>query len=270
MPEGHTIHGIARDLGPFVGRRVRATSPQGRFAEGAAVVDGRTLEAAEAHGKHLLLDFGDVHVHIHLGLAGGVFITDPANPPRPTTRLRLVADPPTTAWNLVAPNRCELYDDTQRAALLARLGADPLRDDDPSEAIQRIARSPKPIGELLLDQRIVAGIGNVYRAEALHLHGVHPDTPADRLTPDQLQQIWDTVVRLMRRGLDEGRIFTLDTPAGVDRAALDARDGRYVYKQERCRTCDGEIRTWALANRVAYACEQCQPRPRARRRRTKG
>ena len=262
MPEGHTLHRIARSLGPLVGRRVRASSPQGRFADGARVVDGRVLEEVDAYGKHLLADFGDVHLHVHLGLAGAVFESDPTGKPGRGVRLRLVADAqPTTAWDLVAPLRCELFGEAERKELLARLGPDPLRGDDPAPAFERIRRSRRAIGDLLLDQEVVAGVGNVFRAEALHRCGVHPDRPGSSFGNADLECLWATITAQMERAVVEGRILTVDTPVGVDRNTIDQADGRYVYKQERCRTCARPVRTWALGNRTAYACEHCQPAP---------
>lgn len=85
------------------------------------------------------------------------------------------------------PIRCELLDDEQRAALLARLGPHPLRGDDPAPALAAINGSPRRIGELLLDQVLIAGVGNVLRAEALHLCGVHPDRPGANLADDELR-----------------------------------------------------------------------------------
>lgn len=260
MPEGHTLHRLARALRPLVGRRVHASSPQGRFAEGAQAIDGRVVEDVDAHGKHLLADFGDVHLHVHLGLAGVMFERDPAGEPGRGVRLRLVtADPPTTAWDLVAPLRCELFGEPERKELLARLGPDPLRGDDPTPALERIRASRRAIGQLLLDQEVVAGVGNVIRAEALHRCHVHPDRPGSSLADTEVDCLWATITAQLQRAVEEGRIITVDTPAGVDRTAIDQTDGRYVYKQSRCRTCGGVVRTWALGNRTAYACEHCQP-----------
>jgi formamidopyrimidine-DNA glycosylase len=263
MPEGHTLHRLARALRPLLGRPVRASSPQGRFAEGARVLDGRAMEAVDAFGKHLLADFGDVHLHVHLGLAGAMFESDPTGEPGRGIRLRLTAaaEPgaPAVAWDLAAPLRCELFGDEERRQVLARLGPDPLRGDDPTPALERVRRSRRAIGELLLDQAVVAGVGNVFRAEALHRCRVHPARQGASLTDDELDCLWATITAQMRRAEREGRIITVETSDGVDRTAIDQADGRYVYKQEGCRTCGGIVRTWTLGHRTAYACEHCQP-----------
>lgn len=260
MPEGHTLHRLAEQLHPLVGGKVAASSPQGRFAEGARRIDGRRLEAVEAVGKHLLLDFDDVVLHVHLGLAGSMFPSEPDGESRSGVRLRLVDEAETVAWNLAAPTRCELWAEDERAALLERLGPDPLRGDDPQPAFDRISRSDRTIGDLLLDQAVVAGIGNVYRAEVLHCCGIHPSRTGRSLSPAELACLWETTTRLMRRGVREGRIATVDLSAEGGLVPADAAAARYVYKQEACRRCGGPVTSWALGPRTAYACEACQPR----------
>ncbi|MDP1820748.1 MAG: DNA-formamidopyrimidine glycosylase family protein [Acidimicrobiales bacterium] len=258
MPEGHTIHGVARAWRPLVGHRVAASSPQGRFAEGAWILDGRTVEDVQAYGQHLLGDFGHVHLHVHLGLQGSIFRAAPEGTASSGVRLRLAIEPPGPTWDIVAPTRCELLDESERRSLLARLGPDPLRADDPAAAFARISASAKPIGALLLDQGVIAGVGNVFRAEVLHRCGVHPERSGTSLTNDDLRCLWATLVRLMERATEAGRIVTVETPVGFDRTGLDPPEGRYVYKQARCRDCGSEVRTWTLAGRTAYACETCQ------------
>jgi formamidopyrimidine-DNA glycosylase len=259
VPEGHTLHRLARELQELVGRRVRATSPQGRFADGAATIDGRRIEEVDAFGKHLLCDVGGTHLHVHLGMRGAMFRSDPDGTARPGVRLRLRADEPPVAWDLVAPTRCELLTDEGRAGLLDRLGPDPLRADDPGPMVERLRASGRAVGQLLLDQEVVAGVGNVLRAEVLHLCHVHPASAGASLAPDEVSCLWETLTRVMRRATDEGRIITAEAPAGVERDSIDEADGRYVYKQAQCRTCGEAVRSWDLAGRTAYACERCQP-----------
>ena len=162
MPEGHTLHRIAiehRRL--FLCQVVRASSPQGRFADGAALLDGRMLTGVEAYGKHLFHRFeglGD-RLHVHLGLYG-TFVSGvtPAPEPRGALRLRMIADGHYV--DLRGPTRCELLTAGERTALLARLGPDPLRPSaDPEPARQRIVRSKTAIGALLMDQAVLAGSG---------------------------------------------------------------------------------------------------------------
>jgi endonuclease VIII len=112
MPEGHLYHRLARNLYEFTGCELAACSPQGRFTEGAAQINGARFEVAEAYGKHLLVRFaGGRTVHVHLGMRGKLLrFPDVSRPPLPQVRLRLAgAD---AAWDLIAPATCELLDDT--------------------------------------------------------------------------------------------------------------------------------------------------------------
>src|SRR5262245_802293 len=182
MPEGHTLHRLATALDlAFAGHPVRVSSPQGRFAESAALLDGRTVEGAESWGKHVWVHFDrDDLVHVHLGLYGRfdvVHAADVVPPPVGQVRLRLVrpgdlASGREAAVPLGGPRHlgadghlrgataCELQTPEQRQAVVARLGPDPLRADaDPERAWHRIKRSRAPIAGLLMDQTVVAGIG---------------------------------------------------------------------------------------------------------------
>jgi endonuclease VIII len=266
MPEGHTIHRLARDHAAwFAGAAVRVSSPQGRFAAAAARLDGRRFEGAEAYGKHLFHRYdGTGTVHVHLGLFGKVTTHRlPAPAPRDTVRYRIVgAD---RAIDLVGATACELLGPEEVEALLERLGPDPLREDaDPERAWQALRRRSVGIGRALMDQRVLAGVGNVYRAELLFVHGVHPELPAKQLPRERWDAMWATLVRWMRQGVEEQRIITVD-PAEVGRARheLTRDEATYVYRSDRCGRCDGEVRRWDLAGRWAYACERCQPRPRS-------
>ena len=180
MPEGHTIHRLARELQRSFGRRpVAASTLQERFADGAAMLDGATMTRTDAHGKHLFLIFrahrpADRLLHIHLGLYGKFPIAAaPAQEPRGALRLRIQNE---TAWaDLRGPTACELITPLERDVILARLGPDPLRADaDPERAWTRISRSKTAIGALLMSQDVLSGIGNVYRAEVLFRHRVSP------------------------------------------------------------------------------------------------
>ena len=257
MPEGHTLHRLARDLDrDFTGTVVRASSPQGRFPD-ATRVSGRVLTRTEAIGKHLLLHFrGGLVTHVHLGLFGRFRKRrNPPPEPRPTTRLRLEGERST--WDLSGPTCCELLTPAGLRRLRARIGADPLAPDaDPSSALGRIQRSRRAIGALLLDQTLFAGIGNVYRAELLFLGGIHPLTPGRALTETQLLSIWTTARDLLAKGVDARRIVTVSHPAGV--RALRA-EALFVYRRRACRVCQGPIWRSVVGARAIYACERCQP-----------
>lgn len=278
MPEGHTLHRLATALDEaFGGRPVRASSPQGRFAESAALLDGRVLDAAEAYGKHLFLGFGDGPaqdvVHVHLGLYGRFDVTPVDGPvPEPVGQLRLRLVGPAAYADLRGATACELLTPAERDAVLARLGPDPLDPGaDPDVAWERIRRSRAPIAGLLMDQTVLAGIGNVYRAELLFRHRVDPFRPGRSLRARQWREMWDDLVTLMNDGVRTGRIDTVH-PEHLTDAELDAeqspagsrRGHSYVYRRagEPCRVCGTRVRTQALQARNLYWCAKCQRRHR--------
>ena len=160
MPEGHTLHRLARQQSKlFGGQQIAVSSPQGRFAAGAAALDGRKLLRIDAYGKHLFHHYeGAPTLHVHLGLYGK-FTTGSGEPPEPrgALRLRMATD---QAWtDLRGPTACEVMDPEAVDAVLGRLGPDPLRpNSDPDLAYRRIARSRVPIAALLMDQSVLAGI----------------------------------------------------------------------------------------------------------------
>lgn len=262
MPEGHTIHRIAgQHRFRFVGDAVEVSSPQGRFLD-ADRLDGRALRAVEAHGKHLLYEFdGRRYVHVHLGLFGKVRTApQPAPAAGPTVRMRLEVDD----WyaDLVGPTRCRLIDGDQRAMLLARLGPDPLRRAaEPDRAFARIAKSRQPIGALLMDQSVVAGIGNVYRAELLFRSGLDPYRPGVDVPREKWEGIWSEARTLMRAGVRSGRIVTTDPADRQSQGRIvRASDAHYVYGRTGrwCRRCRTDVRAADLVGRTLYWCPTCQ------------
>ncbi|MET0820397.1 MAG: DNA-formamidopyrimidine glycosylase family protein, partial [Aeromicrobium sp.] len=169
MPEGHTLRRLANDLeAAFAGRPVRVSSPQGRFAADAAVLDGQVVVGADSAGKHLFVEFpGDRYLHVHLGLIGK-FDLRPAPAPAPVGQVRVRLQNGTTYADLRGATQCDLFGAEQRERVLAALGPDPLRADaDPEKAWVRLRRSNRPIADLLLDQTMFAGVGNIYRNEVL-------------------------------------------------------------------------------------------------------
>lgn len=272
MPEGHVIHRLAHQLNRVFGaKQVAATSPQGRFADSARLIDGTTMVAAEAFGKQLYLEFdapiADNMLSIHLGLIGKLRIGR-GNQFNNVDQIRLQLAVRGWVAQLTAPQTCRLVTPSERDAAVAKLGADPLRADaDPNLAWQRIHRSQRSIADLLMDTKITPGVGNIYRAEVLFRNRVAPDTPGARLRPATWQAIWDDLCALMDYGVDTGRIDTVrdeHLPEAQNRPARQDPHGGEVYVYRRanqaCLVCGAKIRSRVLAGRNLFWCGRCQRR----------
>ncbi|WP_341934538.1 Fpg/Nei family DNA glycosylase [Microbacterium sp. LWO14-1.2] len=331
MPEGHSVHRIARQFDRnFVGKAMSASSPQGRFAEGAAILDGREAVSVQAVGKQMFLEAeGDVWLRVHLGLYGawdfaGEIVVDPTiasangrmgqtnqrgtvldepilddagenslssiGAPRRTrvhvrmseqtkglgdddvewpppvvgqVRLRLMTD--ITAADLRGPTACVLQTPDEMLATIAKLGPDPLVGD-PVENEERFVRAVRKtqtvIALLLMDQSVVSGIGNVYRAEMLFRQRLNPHTPGKQVPEDVVRALWRDWVRLLAIGVETGQMMTMDdlSPEAY-RAAMASRDDRHwVYHRAGlpCRVCGTEIAIEEIGARKLYWCPRCQ------------
>ncbi|WP_374971142.1 Fpg/Nei family DNA glycosylase [Terrabacter sp. BE26] len=285
MPEGHTIHALAERLErAFRGQRLQASSPQGRFAADAALIDGLVLERAQAWGKHLFVSMQDVTLHVHLGLIG-MFHVKPlpdATPPAPNGAVRLRLVGPGHWADLRGPMICTLVDRARQREIIATLGPDPLRRrPHPEIGLERVRRSRRTIAELLLEQSVVAGVGNVYRCEVLHRLAVDPFTRGADLSEQAWDEVWDDLVLLMPLGRVFGQIITV--PEQVEQALRLRRSGRareitrqqtgerlgttferrfQVYKRTggACPRCSGTVRQRDLGGRRLYWCPTCQVR----------
>lgn len=274
MPEGHTLHRIARDLdAAFAGGPARFSSPQGRFAEGAALLDGGVVVEARAHGKHLFVeveaDLGVRVLHVHLGLIGTFTIDADAyvgeRPVVGMVRLRIEND--AHVADLRGPMTCAVITPDDEAAVHATLGPDPLRDESGDAAWARITRSKKSIAALLMDQAVLAGVGNVYRCEVLFRHEIDPMTPGERLRRESWEAIWADLRRLLPLGVATSRIVTLPEQVEQIETALargedvhlTERDS-FVYKRtgEPCLVCGTPVSATDVAGRTLYWCSKCQ------------
>lgn len=273
MPEGHTLYRLAADIREsFKGDRVSVSSPQGRFASSAALIDGSTVLDAHSHGKHLFVELGaGLAIHVHLGLYG-TFTIGAGVPPPPIGQVRLRLVGPRAYGDLRGATACDLVDEQAQQALVDRLGPDPLRPDADWERMwHAMSRSRRSVAALLMDQSVVAGIGNVYRAELLYRAGLDPRTPGNRLSRRTVKALWDDIVGLMRHGVRVGRIDTVE-PVHDPTAAVDTvsgvAEGHYVYRRhgESCRVCGTSVRTTELEGRNLYWCPRCQRRRSARTR----
>jgi endonuclease-8 len=157
---------------------------------------------------------------------------------------------------------CEVIDEPDVDDVLARLGPDPLRRDADGEiAWKRITKSRRPIGALLMDQTVIAGVGNVYRNELLFRHRINPHRPGVNVDAGEFAAMWADLVELMKVGLRRGRIITVNLED--DHGLGSYRKGRprtYVYRRagEPCRICGTEIRTAVLEGRNLFWCPNCQ------------
>ena len=301
MPEGHTVHRIALQFrADFVGERVAASSPQGRFAAGAALLDGAVMVEARAVGKQLFLAFDNERwLRVHLGLYGawdfhgrispiadGVEARGSFGAPRVTRALRMgegeqpmaggeVAFPPDPVGavrvrlltekslaDLRGPTACEVLTAPQVRDVHDRLGADPLRRDaDPEAAWQRLRRSRTPVGALLMQQDLVAGVGNVYRAEVLFRAGLDPHRPGSAVDRETWDRLWADLAALMRAGVRAGRIVTTRPEHRVRRSGPASReDAHYVYRRTGlpCRVCGTPVVAEPFVARTLYRCPVCQ------------
>ncbi len=283
MPEGHTVHRLAGAFAArFVGKTVEASSPQGRFADEAALLDGRVLRVAEAHGKQMFLMFsGGRWLRVHLGLYGmwrfagpgltgfgrrtsrvaaGEHVVFPPEP-RGLVRLRLLTRG--NVADLSGPTACALISAAEKAVAMRRLGEDPLRDDaDPGLAFNKVHASRSAIGILLMRQDIVAGIGNIYRAEILFRARMDPHRPGREVPAAVWDTLWADLTVMLRDGVDTGRIVTTE-PADRGRSGKVRReDASYVAHRagRPCRVCGTLVLAEPMAGRTLYWCPVCQTR----------
>lgn len=267
MPEGHIIHRLAAEIGERFARRiVHASSPQGRFAEGAARLDGHKVLATEVTGKHLFVRFGGAQwLHVHLGLYGR-FTFGAAPVPEPVGQIRLRLVNRTSYADLRGATRCALIDPGMKDDCEARLGDDPLRAEATGErAWARIERSRAPIATLLMDQSVVAGTGNIFRAEVLFRNRIDPRREGRTITEDEWHRMWGDLVSLMAYAYTHGRIDTVEPehePEAMGRAPREDRHGGEVYVYRRagqaCLVCGDTIRRVELGNRNLFWCPTCQ------------
>jgi endonuclease-8 len=274
MPEGHTLFRLARDLdATFAGTTPVVSSPQGRFADGAALLDGRELLQARSWGKHLFVEFAaDAVLHVHLGLIG-TFTIDGRDwagevPVVGQVRLRLVTDQHVA--DLRGPTLCAVVAPEEVLAVTSRLGPDPLRPEaDEALGWTKVSRSSRPIAELLMDQAVIAGVGNVYRCEVLFRQRVAPLRPGREIRRRTWAAIWADLVALMPLGVATSRIVTVaEQVAEVGSALADGipvhltERESYVYRRAgmACLVCGSRVRTQLVAGRNLFWCGRCQRR----------
>jgi endonuclease VIII len=260
MPEGHTIHRAALDQRKMlVGKALEVTSPQGRFSAGAEELNEQTCTAIEAYGKHLLYYFqlGSA-LHIHLGLYGQFRTAKiPAKEPRGAVRVRLLSSSHVVDIN--GPNTCEILDQAGLKALTNRIGPDVLREDtDREKAWAKISASRVAIGQLLMDQSVIAGIGNIYRTEILWRQKIHPAVPGKSLGRTDFELIWNDAVKLLQIGVKYNSIITVD---GVTKSKTRYGERVNIFAKETCPSCSNKILKFEMATRRVFSCDTCQVPP---------
>lgn len=334
MPEGHSVHRIARQFAThFVGHAVVASSPQGRFAGGAAEISGMTMTQARAVGKQMFLEFDErIWLRVHLGMYGawdfagditadatvasaggrmgqtnqrGTVVPSPPGsaaagqhgenedslhsigaprrtrlrmsesekvgdplesfPPEPigAVRVRLLTE--NAVADLRGPTACEVLQPEEVAAILAKQGPDPLVDDTGTSEerfVATVRKKPTAIGLLLMDQSVVSGIGNVYRAELLFRARLNPHTPGRAVPEELVRELWKDWTYLLGLGVSTGQMMTIDGLEGedYDRALASRDDRHWVYHRagRPCRVCGTDIVMEIAASRKLYYCPHCQ------------
>ena len=354
MPEGQAIHRIARLINErFEGADVVASSPQGRFSDGAHRLDGLTAGRAEAWGKHFFMPFADggsfaradngpssgmpagsalqgeeesssgrlngrnaiapgaaplgetplggtslgddgpLWLHIHLGLYGRWHFTGEGSDAivgagvrsgnhnavnvgaGSTVRLRLAANGFTA--DLTGPSRCEILDGPGVRAAVSKLGPDPVRNEpgDRERFVEAVRRRRSPVGQLVLDQSIAAGPGNIYRADCLFRVGISPLRPGNKVSAERLKALWDDLVETMQADVPDGVIRTVPEslrpePAkasGAKNPDAESADGddpeaqRFaVYHRtgRPCLRCGTPVAEKEMAGRRLFWCPSCQ------------
>jgi formamidopyrimidine-DNA glycosylase len=289
MPELPEVETIRRQLAPLVsGRRlVRLEVLDPRWsrplapADLVAALEGRLVESLGRRGKYLLWHFeGDVHLAQHLRMTGTILAEPDPEPVH--TRVRMELSPRQgTGAAAGGPLRLVIADarrfgtgelllgsDALARFLEDRLGLEPFDDGFTGEHLRALARGrTAPVKALLLDQRRIAGVGNIYADEALHRAGIHPRRPAGRLTRDQQERLREAIIAALRAGID-ARGASIDDYRDIDGVKGSFQDRFRVYGREGepCAECGGPITKLVVAGRGTYVCETCQPRPRLRRR----
>jgi formamidopyrimidine-DNA glycosylase len=277
VPELPEIETIRRHLAPYVeGRELRALEVlDDRWclplapAELAAAVAGRHVERLARRGKYLVWELeDDAFLLMHLRMTGTLLLDPPGAPPYVRVWLRLgehslaFSDPRRFGTGELA-----LGVEARDEFFAARLGVEPLGDEFTTGHLHALARSSRaPIKAFLLDQKRLAGVGNIYADEALFRARIHPLRPANRLTRAQAEALREAVVAALAAGI-EAKGATIDDfrdPYGVsgsfqDQFLVHTREG------EPCPRCGTAIRKLRAAGRGTYVCPRCQPVPRRRR-----
>ncbi len=259
MPEGDTVHLAARRLDAALSGQVLTRTDFRVPQHATADLSGQTVLETVARGKHLLTRTdGGLTLHTHFKMDGEWRLYQPGKRwERPGDEIRAVLE--TEPWIAVGRKLgiVELLRTDREDDVVGHLGPDVLGPDwHPEPAAANLGADPaRPIGEALVDQRLIAGPGNVYKSEALYLRGVHPWTPAGAV---DLPRLVDLMKRLMEANRHTGRQITTGDPRGGRRHWVYGRAG------ESCRRCGTRIERGMQGEptreRVTFWCPACQPK----------
>ena len=262
MPEGDSIRRVAKQCAALPGKTLLRATTQG-LERG---ITGQVVTKVEAYGKHLMIDLANLaQIRIHLGMTGRFRRYDRAAGDRVLSRispgkamLALTVDDAVYLW--IQAKLVEITDRRapMRGLAVASLGADILAADfDPAEAAQVAAQHPRrTIADVLLDQGVVAGIGNIFKCESCHAAGVDPRTLTGDLAIDQLTEIYTAARAQMQLSVEKGRHALMpERPTHPDRYAVYSRGGRP------CKRCQSIIACYQLGDppRWTWSCPRCQP-----------
>ena len=282
MPELPEVETIRRQLAPHLEGRtiVRAVIGDPRFtrpvapADFAAGLAGARIERLGRRGKYLIWSLsGDRHLLVHLRMTGALLYEPPGGPATWVAHAR--------SWFDLDDGHRIVYVDPRRfgtahlldgtpahdAYLAQRLGVEPMSAEFTVEHLRALARGVRaPVKAFILDQRRIAGVGNIYADEALHRARIHPLRPAGRLTTAQLAALRDAIEAALRAGI-EAKGATIDDFRHIDGAKGSFQDLFLVHRREGqpCPTCSTLVRKMVVGGRGTYVCEHCQSRPRLRR-----
>jgi formamidopyrimidine-DNA glycosylase len=292
MPELPEVETVRRDLeSRIIGRTIVACEVSADAPRLVQLVTreefrrqltGRRIVGLRRRGKYLIVDLDDGRAWVlHRGMSGNVLYREHGAPPDPWVRATFVLDDGhELRWaDLRKFGKMWLVEDA--TMVIETLGPEPLEAEfTPQVLRERAGRRSAPIKAVLLDQTVVAGVGNLYSDEALHYAKIHPLRPANKLKPDDWVRLHAGIVRALRMGID-ARGSSLGTTLR-DHVNVDGDPGRnqetvkaYGREGEPCYTCGTLMRRLVVGGRSAVFCPRCQPAPRgaarsAAKRRTKG
>ncbi len=281
MPELPEVETVRRQLAPHL---------EGETIESVEILDwrwtrpldpvtveygltGARIERLSRYGKYLIWELSDGRqLLVHLRMTGALLLDPPAEPAHTRVRFKLsgghrlfYVDPRRFGTGHLVSSAQE-----RERYLAERLGVEPMTPEFTAQHLRAIAKGrTAPIKSFLLDQRRIAGVGNIYADEALFRSRIHPLRPAGKLNAAQWQRLRDGIEAALRAGID-AKGASIDDFRHIDGARGSFQDAFLVHRRagEPCPVCGGPIRKMVVGGRGTYVCEHCQPRPRARVRST--